>query len=83
MGRWAETLRVSVCHGVGGPFDVMAGKVERAPLLWQRLGLEWLYRVKQEPRRLWRRYLTTNLLFMLMLARDLIFGPRTIPNRIG
>jgi N-acetylglucosaminyldiphosphoundecaprenol N-acetyl-beta-D-mannosaminyltransferase len=83
MGRWAETLRVPVCHGVGGSFDVMAGKVERAPLLWQRLGLEWLYRVKQEPRRLWRRYLTTNLLFMLMLARDLIFGPRTIPNRIG
>ena len=41
---------VPVCHGVGGSFDVMAGKVERAPELWQRLGLEWLYRVKQEPR---------------------------------
>ena len=53
-------MGVPVCHGVGGSFDVLAGKVERAPEAWQRLGLEWLYRVKQEPRRLWRRYLVTN-----------------------
>ncbi|GAB6931789.1 WecB/TagA/CpsF family glycosyltransferase [Calditerricola satsumensis] len=45
-----------VCMGTGGSFDVLAGKVKRAPLLWQRLGLEWLYRLIQEPWR-WRRML--------------------------
>jgi len=50
---------------------VLAGKVERAPQAWQRLGLEWLYRVKQEPQRLWRRYLVTNTLFCAMVAAEL------------
>ena len=62
-----DALKVPVLHGVGGSFDVMAGKVERAPVAWQRLGLEWLYRVKQEPRRLWRRYLVTNSLFCVLV----------------
>ncbi|MEW5757410.1 MAG: WecB/TagA/CpsF family glycosyltransferase [Pseudomonadota bacterium] len=66
LARWSQTMGVPVCHGVGGSFDVMAGKVLRAPPLWQRLGLEWLYRVKQEPRRLWRRYFVTNTLFCWM-----------------
>lgn len=73
LARWGDRLQVHVCHGVGGSFDVLAGKVERAPRLWQQLGLEWLYRVKQEPRRLWRRYLVTNTLFVLLVAREL-FG---------
>ncbi|MEM4413245.1 MAG: WecB/TagA/CpsF family glycosyltransferase, partial [Candidatus Caldarchaeum sp.] len=47
-------LNVSVLMGVGGCFDVWAGRVKRAPKSWQRLGLEWLYRVFQEPRRLAR-----------------------------
>lgn len=72
LARWAEQLRIPVCHGVGGSFDVMANKVERAPLAWQRLGLEWLYRVKQEPRRLWRRYLVTNTLFVLMVLETAV-----------
>lgn len=63
LARWSDQLVVPVCHGVGGSFDVLAGKVRRAPRVWQRLGLEWLYRVCQEPRRLWRRYLVTNTLF--------------------
>ena len=67
IARWNETLRVPVCHGVGGSFDVAAGKVRRAPELWQRAGLEWLYRVLQEPGRLWRRYLVTNTLFAKMV----------------
>ena len=64
LAQWSRSLDVPVWHGVGGSFDVAAGKVERAPVLWQRLGLEWLYRVKQEPRRLWKRYLVTNTLFV-------------------
>lgn len=55
--------------GVGGSIDVAAGLVRRAPSWAQRCGLEWLYRLGQEPRRLWRRYLLTNGLFVCwMLA---------------
>lgn len=76
LATWHAQLDVPVCHGVGGAFDVMAGKVERAPRGWQRLGLEWLYRVKQEPRRLWRRYLVTNTLFCLMTVSEFFFPKR-------
>jgi N-acetylglucosaminyldiphosphoundecaprenol N-acetyl-beta-D-mannosaminyltransferase len=72
MAAWGATLHVPVCHGVGGSFDVLAGKVKRAPEAWQRLGLEWLYRVKQEPLRLWRRYLVTNALFCQLVARECV-----------
>jgi len=67
LARWSGQMGVPVCHGVGGAFDVMAGKVKRAPELWQRLGMEWLYRIVQEPRRMWRRYLVTNTLFCWMV----------------
>ncbi|MHA6765017.1 WecB/TagA/CpsF family glycosyltransferase [Streptacidiphilus sp. PAMC 29251] len=63
---------VKVVHGVGGSFDILAGVTKRAPVFWQRVGLEWLYRALQEPRRLGRRYLTTNVLFLLMTARELV-----------
>jgi N-acetylglucosaminyldiphosphoundecaprenol N-acetyl-beta-D-mannosaminyltransferase len=72
MARWSGQLNTIVIHGVGGSFDVLAGKVERAPESWQRLGLEWLYRVKQEPRRLWKRYLVTNTLFGLMVLKSML-----------
>ena len=74
MARWQSLMAVPVVHGVGGSFDVMAGKVQRAPLRWQRLGLEWLYRVCQEPRRLWRRYLVTNSLFCWMVIKYKLTG---------
>jgi N-acetylglucosaminyldiphosphoundecaprenol N-acetyl-beta-D-mannosaminyltransferase len=70
IARWGGSLGVTVCHGVGGSFDVVAGKVQRAPAAWQRLGLEWLYRVKQEPRRLWRRYLVTNTMFVSLVLSE-------------
>jgi N-acetylglucosaminyldiphosphoundecaprenol N-acetyl-beta-D-mannosaminyltransferase len=72
LARWEEELNVPICHGVGGSFDVLAGKVRRAPDVWQRLGLEWLYRVKQEPRRLWKRYFITNTLFCGMVLREVL-----------
>ncbi len=72
MAKWGEKMAVPVCHGVGGSFDVMAGKVERAPECWQKYGLEWLYRVKQEPGRLWKRYLVTNTLFCWMVLKSWI-----------
>ncbi len=79
LGRWGATLGVPVCHGVGGSFDVLAGKVKRAPARWQRLGLEWLYRVRQEPGRLWKRYLITNSWFIGLLVVELL---RTAPHRM-
>jgi len=75
MARWGGLLGVPIRHGVGGSFDVYAGKVRRAPRLWQKFGMEWLYRVFQEPRRLWRRYLVTNVQFILMLLREALGGP--------
>ncbi|MFC4031152.1 WecB/TagA/CpsF family glycosyltransferase [Streptomyces polygonati] len=69
---YGKRTGVHVVHGVGGSFDILAGVTKRAPRGWQRLGLEWLYRLLQEPRRLARRYLTTNAAFLLMTARELI-----------
>jgi N-acetylglucosaminyldiphosphoundecaprenol N-acetyl-beta-D-mannosaminyltransferase len=57
--------------GVGGSFDVFGGKVSRAPRLVQAMGLEWLYRVSQEPARLWRRYYETNTAYVVLLWRAL------------
>lgn len=54
------------CHvgTIGAVFDFFAGTVARAPLWWQRNGLEWLYRLLKEPRRMWRRYIIGNTLFL-------------------
>lgn len=67
-----DELGVSFIMGVGGAFDVLAGAVERAPVRLQQLGLEWLYRVYQEPRRMWWRYAKTNTLFAGVLAQAMI-----------
>ena len=70
LARYRGQLGVHVCHGVGGSFDVLAGKTERAPEAWQRFGVEWLYRLLQEPRRMWRRYLVTNTVFVALIAKE-------------
>lgn len=70
INRWKDQLGVNFVMGVGGTFDVVAGKVKRAPLWMQKWGLEWLYRVIQEPRRMWKRYLTTNSKFALLLLQE-------------
>lgn len=53
-----------VCIGVGAGFDYLAGNIKRAPKIMQKLCLEWLYRLLQDPKRLWRRYVVTNLKFI-------------------
>lgn len=60
---------VNFTMGVGGSFDVVAGKVKRAPLWMQKMGFEWLYRVLQEPGRMWKRYLIGNTKFIILLLR--------------
>jgi N-acetylglucosaminyldiphosphoundecaprenol N-acetyl-beta-D-mannosaminyltransferase len=62
----------AVMIGVGAAFDFHAGTIKRAPLWWQRNGLEWLYRLCSEPKRLFRRYLVTNTLFLVGITRQLI-----------
>ncbi|TVQ61800.1 MAG: glycosyltransferase [Phycisphaerales bacterium] len=63
---------VPVTHGVGGSFDVYSGKTKRAPVWMQKSGLEWFYRVLQEPGRMWKRYLVTNTQFLFLLGRNII-----------
>lgn len=73
---WLSThrdhLHYNVAIAVGGVFDVLAGKVRRAPLLWQRLGLEWLYRLIQQPRRIGRMLALPT--FILTVLHKRIWG---------
>ncbi|MCG7545300.1 WecB/TagA/CpsF family glycosyltransferase [Pseudoalteromonas sp. MM17-2] len=70
INRWQDQLGVNFVMGVGGTFDVVAGKVKRAPKWMQNAGLEWLYRVLQEPGRMWKRYLVTNSRFAYLLMKE-------------
>lgn len=62
--------KVNFIMGVGGSFDVISGKTKRAPKWMQKSGLEWLYRVIQEPKRMWKRYLVGNTKFLLLVFRE-------------
>jgi len=62
--------------GVGAAFDFLAGNVKEAPQWMQRVGLEWLYRLLKEPRRLWRRYIWNNPAFVILLARQILTSRR-------
>ena len=70
--RHRERLNVPVILGVGGSFDVLAGFIRRAPHRMQSLGLEWLWRLLMEPRKLWKRYLTTNSEFIWFAGREIV-----------
>lgn len=67
-------LGVKVAVGVGGLFDFFSGRIPRAPLWLRRLGMEWCYRLYQEPRRLARRYLLGNPVFLARVLRERIAG---------
>jgi N-acetylglucosaminyldiphosphoundecaprenol N-acetyl-beta-D-mannosaminyltransferase len=58
--------------GVGAAFDLLTGRVRQAPPVLQRIGLEWLFRLTQEPKRLWRRYLINNPLFIARMSAQLL-----------
>lgn len=72
----ADRLGPIFTMGVGGSFDVWAGLTRRAPLWMQRAGLEWFYRLLQEPRRMWRRYLVGNFRFVVLVLREIVTGRR-------
>ncbi len=70
--RHRDRLGVPVMVGVGGSFDVLAGYVRRAPRWAQAAGMEWAWRLLMEPRKLWKRYLTTNAEFLWAAGREVL-----------
>ena len=70
MAEHLGHLNASVLIGVGAAFDFHAGVKRQAPRWMQRSGLEWCFRLAMEPRRLWRRYLVNNPLFVLLMLRQ-------------
>jgi N-acetylglucosaminyldiphosphoundecaprenol N-acetyl-beta-D-mannosaminyltransferase len=74
--RWATAvrsrLRAKVLATVGAAFDFHSGRLRQAPPLLRRAGLEWAYRLAQEPSRLWRRYLRNNPLFVILAGAELL-----------
>ena len=69
LDRWKHRIGAGLVMGVGGSFDVYAGQIPRAPRFFQRAGLEWLFRLVQEPRRMWRRYLLEDMRFLPLVIR--------------
>jgi N-acetylglucosaminyldiphosphoundecaprenol N-acetyl-beta-D-mannosaminyltransferase len=67
--KYRSRLAIPFAIGVGGAFDILAGRTKRAPELLQALGLEWFYRFIQEPGRMWKRYLFGNARFIMLVAR--------------
>jgi N-acetylglucosaminyldiphosphoundecaprenol N-acetyl-beta-D-mannosaminyltransferase len=71
LGEHGPDLGAPFVMGVGGAIDIVAGVTRRAPASWQRLGLEWLFRLIQEPRRMFRRYAVTNARFAWLVGAAL------------
>jgi N-acetylglucosaminyldiphosphoundecaprenol N-acetyl-beta-D-mannosaminyltransferase len=67
MAQYLQRLDVTLMVGVGAAFDIHAGRLRQAPVWMQRSGLEWFFRLCCEPRRLWKRYLKNNPLFLMRL----------------
>lgn len=81
LSAYRDQLQVPFIMGVGGSFDVLASVVTRAPPLMQEFGLEWLYRIYQEPSRMWWRYCRTNTIFAGMMLSALVkrIGTKILP----
>lgn len=71
--RHRDRLAVPVILGVGGSFDVLAGLIARAPRAVQSIGMEWCWRLMMEPRKLWKRYLTSNTEFLWLATREILW----------
>ncbi len=74
LEQYKAVMNVPFVMGVGGSFDIVAGKTTRAPLWMQSAGMEWLYRLGQEPERMWKRYMVSNAKYGWMLSRELLTG---------
>jgi exopolysaccharide biosynthesis WecB/TagA/CpsF family protein len=72
LARNAARLRATLTFGVGGLFDFLSGRIPRAPRVLRRTGLEWTYRLYQEPKRMWRRYILGNPAFVARVIADAV-----------
>lgn len=75
-----KEMNVPVCIALGGGIDIMAGKCELAPVWISEMGLEWFYRLIQEPQRMWKKYFVTNTKFLFLLIKELLGRKRTMNN---
>jgi len=76
LGKYLAEMRIPFAMGVGGSFDVAAGRIRRAPPWMQRAGLEWFHRFLQEPRRMFRRYFIDDMAFVWMVMKEAVRGHR-------
>jgi N-acetylglucosaminyldiphosphoundecaprenol N-acetyl-beta-D-mannosaminyltransferase len=76
IGRHRDRLHAHVAIGFGAAFDFHSGLKKRAPRWVQRVGMEWFFRFLQEPERMWRRYLFSNLIFTYLTVKDFILRRR-------
>lgn len=70
--RYKDEINVPISIAVGAAFDFIAGNVKRAPRWMQKFGFEWFFRLYQEPRRLWKRYLIGNFIFLWLFLKESI-----------
>lgn len=74
LNKYNKVMKIPFIMGVGGSFDVISGMTKRAPVWMQDRGLEWFYRFLQEPRRMWKRYLISNTLFIYYVIKAKILN---------
>ncbi len=70
--KYGNIIKCNYILGVGGVFDIIAGDIKRAPILLQKIGLEWFFRFAQEPKRLWKRYLIGNFQYVCIILSHLM-----------
>ena len=78
MAEYLPKLDAKVMVGVGAAFDIHTGRTKDAPDWIKRTGLQWLHRLSQEPKRLWRRYLINNPMFILKFIQQMINSQRKV-----
>src|SRR5690606_16417580 len=69
--RYHGRYRAPISIGIGGTFDLIAGRIKRAPVWMQRSGTEWVWRLCQEPKRLWKRYLVEDVKFLKLVIQEM------------
>lgn len=79
IAQYLDELKVPICIGVGGTLDVLAGRVKRAPRVWRRLGLEWLYRLMSEPTRI-KRQMALPRFVWLVLKKGKTRADQSLPD---
>ncbi|RZL47432.1 MAG: hypothetical protein EOP00_11975, partial [Pedobacter sp.] len=74
-------LNIPVTLGVGGLFDIEAREIKRAPVWMQKIGFEWLFRLVQEPKRMWKRYLIGNVKFIILFLKEFLLKTNQIKRQ--